>query len=64
MPGGSDYAAGSVVVQAFSPWLNEPAEIHPSVATLIGLDEYAIIRRPFGDYTSRADQFGAWLRSK
>jgi hypothetical protein len=57
-------AAGSVVVRKFSPWLIDPERDHPWVATLIGLDEYPLLRRPFGDYTSRLDQFESWLRRR
>jgi hypothetical protein len=57
-------AASSVVVRMFSPWLVEPEHAHLWVATLIGLDEYPLVWRPFGDYTSRLDQLGASIRRR
>jgi hypothetical protein len=49
-------AAASVIVQKLSPWMIEPEQCHPWVGTLIGLDGYPLVRRPFGDYTSWRDQ--------
>jgi hypothetical protein len=63
-PYGYGWAAGSVVVQKFSPWLIEPECAHPEIATLIGLDEYPLVRRTYGDYTSKAVQFRASLRRR
>jgi hypothetical protein len=55
-------ASSSVVVRLFEPWLIDPCQTHPWVATLIGLDNYPLIHRPHGDYTSRLDQLRAWIR--
>jgi hypothetical protein len=55
-------AAASSVVQTFSPGLVEPHQTHAWVGTLIGLDEYPLIWRAFGDYTSRRDQMKAARR--
>jgi hypothetical protein len=52
-------AAGSVIVRNFSPWMIHPEQTHPWVATLIGLDQYPLTGRSFGDYSSRWNQFGA-----
>lgn len=49
-------AASSVVVQKFSPWMVDPDRTYPDVATLIGLDEYPLERRAYGEFTSKADQ--------
>jgi len=49
-------AAGSFIMRKFTPWLVEPEQAHPEVATLVGLDEFPIRRRPFGDSTSRWEQ--------
>jgi hypothetical protein len=57
-------AAASVIVRSFSPWMVCPEQSHPGVATLVGLDEYPLVRREYGDYTSRWDQFRAWLRRR
>jgi hypothetical protein len=57
-------AAVSVIVREFSPWLIEPEQAHPWVATLLGLDECPLIRRPFGDSTSRQDQLRAAFRKR
>ncbi len=55
-------AAASYIVRKFTPHLVGPEQSHPWVATLIGLDAHALVRRPFGDYTTRIDQFGAWFQ--
>jgi hypothetical protein len=55
-------AASSIIVKKFSPWMVEPEHSHLWVAQFIGLDQYQIIHRPFGDFTSRKDQFRAWLQ--
>lgn len=55
-------AASSVVVRKFSPWLIEPDQSHAWVEPLMGLDEYPLVRRSYGDYTTRGDQFKASLR--
>jgi hypothetical protein len=57
-------AAASVIVRRCSPGLVEPEQSHPWVATLIGLDSYPLVCRSFGDYTSRWDQAGVWLRGR
>jgi hypothetical protein len=57
-------AAASFIVRKFSPWLIEPEQPHPWVGTLIGLDEFPLVRRPFGDYTSWWNQLGTWARRK
>jgi hypothetical protein len=49
-------AASSVVVQKMSPWIIEPHETHPWVASMIGLDAYPIEHRAYGDFTYRAEQ--------
>jgi hypothetical protein len=55
-------AAASSVVRTFSPGLVEPHQTHVWVGTLLGLDEYPLIWRAFGDYTSRRDQLKAARR--
>ena len=57
-------ASSSVVVRLFEPWLIDPCQTHPWVATLIGLDNYPLVRRVHGDYTSRREQRGAWIRRR
>jgi hypothetical protein len=58
-------AAGSHLVRAITPWLIEPEQSHPWVATLIGLDAFGpTIFRPFGDYTSRLGQLTTIFRRK
>jgi hypothetical protein len=57
-------ASASVVVRLFEPWMIDPCQTHPWVATLIGLDKYPLVRRVHGDYTSRRDQRAAWIRSR
>ncbi len=57
-------AASSFIVRKFSPWLIEPEQPHPWVASLIGLNEFPLVRRPFGDYTSRWNQLGTWTQRK
>jgi hypothetical protein len=57
-------AAASVIVQEFSPWVIEPGCSHPEVGTLLGLDGWPLIYRPFGDFTSRRDQLGASFRRR
>lgn len=54
-------AAGSVI-RTFSPGLVEPHRPHPWVAELAGLDQYPLVWRAFGDYTTRWDQFRAARR--
>lgn len=57
-------AAASVIVQKYSPWLIEPEHSHHWVGSLLGLDEYPLVYRPFGDYTSRLDQLKASIRKR
>jgi hypothetical protein len=57
-------ASSSFVVRLFEPWLIDPCQTHPWVATLIGLDNYPLVRRVHGDYTSRRDELGAWIRRR
>lgn len=52
-------AASSHVVRLYGPWLVGPAQAHPWVATLAGLDDYPLVRRAYGDFTSKADQRAA-----
>ncbi len=54
-------AAASFVVRKFTPWLVEPQQAHSWVETLIGVDKYPLIRRQYGDFTSRLDQMRAAL---
>jgi hypothetical protein len=49
--------ATSVVVQKASPWIVEGECPESEIATLIGLDAYSIQRRPYGDFTSKREQF-------
>jgi hypothetical protein len=55
-------AASSVIVQKLSPWIIEPDQSHLWVAEMLGLEQYPIVHRPFGDYTSRTDQLGTWFQ--
>lgn len=55
-------AAASVIVKNFSPWMIHPEQSHCWVGGMIGLDQYQLHHRPFGDYTSRKDQFRASFR--
>jgi hypothetical protein len=57
-------AAASVVVRNFSPWIIDPEQKHPWVATLLGLDEFPLICRSYGDFTDRHDQMRSSLRKK
>ena len=57
-------AAGSYIVRKFSCWMIAPEQTHPWVEALIGVDKYPLVHRSFGDYTSRGDQFNAWLKRK
>src|SRR5262249_37174083 len=55
-------AAASFSVQNFSPWMIDPHQTHAWVGSLIGLDQYAMIRRPFGNYIGKRDQARAMFR--
>jgi hypothetical protein len=55
-------AASSEVVRKFTPWLVEPHQTHPRVASAIGLDAYPIVRRSHGDYATRRDQLRSAFR--
>jgi hypothetical protein len=57
-------AVSSVIVRKYSPWLIDPQESHPDVARMIGLDEYPIIFRSYGDYATKQDQFKASIRRR
>ncbi len=57
-------ASSSVVVQMFEPWLIGPSQTHPSVSTLIGLDNYEMIHRAHGDYTYSSDQRRMWIPAR
>lgn len=52
-------SASSVVVQKASPWIIDSDSTCPEVSTLLGLDEYCIQRRCYGDFTSKREQFRA-----
>ncbi|MBL8792858.1 MAG: hypothetical protein JNM56_03040 [Planctomycetia bacterium] len=54
-------AASSHCVREMTPWLIDPAQDHPWVATLLGLDRYPLVRLPFGQYISRWDQFQSMI---
>lgn len=52
-------AAGSVIVQKMSPWIVRPEQCTTWVATLMGLDGYALDYQPFGCYYTKRDQMKA-----
>ncbi len=55
-------ASASYVVRQFEPWMIDPCHSHPWVATLIGLDDYPLVHRPHGDFTSRKDRLFPTIR--
>lgn len=55
-------AAGSYIVRKFAPYLVEPECPQYWVASLIGLGQYRLVLRDFGDYTSKYQQMGTYFR--